>query len=111
MNLDLECAELGQDIAKDGVDENAIRNALGVLQEHGIYAFFLYCGAKGEPKISDKSMCFLKSRRLLPADTETSNLFERLREAFSTDLQKLLFAKELLERALVYGRYHAKGKG
>lgn len=109
MNLDLECAKAGQGIAASGVDENTIRNGLGVLQEHGLYAFFLYCRAKGATMISDKAKLFLEEMKLLAAASDGQDFFDSLRESFNNDLQKLLLAKELLERTLVYARYHAKG--
>jgi hypothetical protein len=47
-NLDLLCARYGYEIASSTRDENHITKSLGVLQEDGVYAFFLYQESKRE---------------------------------------------------------------
>lgn len=45
-NLDQLCARYGYEIASSTRDENHITKSLGVLQEDGVYAFFLYQESK-----------------------------------------------------------------
>lgn len=118
-NLDAHCAHCANDIVamsgtgRDKDLENRLNNALGVLQEDGFYAFYL----------------FLKYRKLdhLAQDTDDKawpvwpRLVELLRNPevgtplqgnndaavvqLTEDLQKLLLAKQLTERTLIYARY------
>ncbi|MGA2985775.1 MAG: hypothetical protein ABSG32_18355 [Terriglobia bacterium] len=61
-NLDQLCARYGYEIASSTRDENHITRSLGVLQEDGVYAFFLYqeskrgksTGAKGSKRADGK---------------------------------------------------------
>lgn len=112
MNLDLECAKAGYDMK--GAAEDVITKSLGVLQEDGVYAFFLYLKAKdNDNKITKVCLSLLKNDRI-PAlkalmDGE-SDPCKALREKFADKLDDLLLAKDLLERALIYARYHAKAK-
>ena len=47
-NLDAACAKLGEKLAAGGTKdtENSITKALGVLEEQGVYALFLYLHAR-----------------------------------------------------------------
>jgi hypothetical protein len=110
-NLDLRCAELGKQIAGKG-DEKLLTDALSVLEEQGVYAFFLFLKARGkEPgsRISDACRDFLKktpqAKPLLGASQ--SDVFPAL-QVLGDDLDGLLLARDLLRQGLVYGRYHAK---
>jgi len=101
--LDMKCAEYGNNIASlSGIDETLITKSLGVLQEDGVYAFFLYLKTKKEPgeKIKESAFEFLELEKTASLDV--------VREKFKDNLDALLFAKELLERTLVYARYHSK---
>ncbi len=103
--LDMKCAECGGDIASiSGIDETIITKALGVLQEDGVYAFFLYTASKADA-IKTRAFSFLKDRGLL---TDRTDVLTAVRDGFKENLDKLLLAKELLERTLIYARYHAK---
>jgi len=107
--LDMKCAKWGNKIGSK-MDETLITKSLGVLQEDGVYAFFLYCQAKDERKsIGKTAFDFLKEDGVLKSllGTETDHL-KVIRDKFKDNLDALLFAKELLERTLVYTRYHAK---
>lgn len=108
--LDMKCAEWGHTIA-DAVynDETLITKSLGVLQEDGVYAFFLWCASKADA-IRTQAFSFLKDRGLL-TDTDGDDVLTVVRDGFRENLDNLLFAKELLERTLVYARYHAKASG
>lgn len=117
-NLDAACAKLGARIASSATKdtENSITKALGVLEEQGVYALFLYLHAReknpwGEAA-SRELVAFLRQHPsaqdpLLGSNTNNNEPFEALQQ-LATDLDRLLFARDLLHRALVYARYHAK---
>jgi hypothetical protein len=116
-NLDAACAKLGATLASSGNKdtENSITKSLGVLEEQGVYALFLYLHARENDwgkSTSNKLATFLREQpsqqnSLLGATTTNSDLFAALQQ-LAGDLDKLLFARDLLHRALVYARYHAK---
>ena len=118
LNLDAECAKLGTKLASQGNKEdveNSITKALGVLEEQGVYALFLYLVAR-EKQWGEVAICALASflsenpsprNPLLEPRPTNGDVFAALQQ-LSTDLDKLLFARDLLHRALVYARYHAK---
>lgn len=152
-NLDAACAELGAKLGASGNKdtENSITKALGVLEEQGVYALFLYLIARESGKFVPDLLQFMEERcefrngrqlyqkliatrgKLEEAESKAKsrNQGERdkarkevddakkvangSREAFfkaltdhAEDLDKLLFTRDLLHRALVYARYHAK---
>jgi hypothetical protein len=114
-NLDLKCAELGRTLAELKVDDKPIEekvftSALGVLEEQGPYACFLYLEAReGKPgqEIITHAMGFL--RPILGTNANTDQPLDFLR-ALASDLDRLLFARDLLRQAFVYARYHAKAR-
>lgn len=115
-NLDAACAKLGAQLAASGNKdtENSITKALGVLEEQGVYALFLYLHARekqwGETT-SRELAAFLReqpSTQNALLGTDTSDEPFKALQALAGDLDKLLFARDLLHRALVYARYHAK---
>lgn len=106
--------------------ENTITKGLGVLQENGIYAFFLFLEAvreKGEFRINvqekeeplatllgekAKELLRCEELKLLRARTEKErNDFPALCE-LTENLEHLLLARRVLEQMLIYARYHAK---
>lgn len=123
--LDMKCAEYGSKIVSE-IDnaakernkiETMITKTLGILQEDGIYAFALYSESKsggGNTEKKTAKLIYDKTFELLKADKigilpETCDDFlVGIRQNLATDLDKLFLAKELLERTLVYARYHAK---
>ena len=120
LSLDYKCMEYAQKIVKEVKDsnlENNLRKALGVLQEDGVYAMFLWIEYKAKG-IRDhlidllnqeeiKKYLLKESNNSFPKDFE--KFCESLKEV-SKDLDKLLFLKKLLERTLTYALYHAKVK-
>jgi hypothetical protein len=121
LNLDLECAKTSDQIktfilsadAKMKKDaENLIGKVLGVLQEDGIYAFFLYMQAKKTQKIYETIEEHVKHllKTAFPSLDITQNGC-KVAETLMSDLDRVLLAKDLLERTLVYARYHAKPLG
>lgn len=114
-NMDLCSAEFGRRLSdiKD-IGEKLLQDALSVLEEQGLCAFFLYLDAHGKkPGKQVKETCcqfvgehpVLKSR----VSASTSDVFEMVNK-LSEDIDDLLFARELLMQALVYARYHVKAK-
>ncbi len=123
LNLDYICMECAQSIAFDANDaddalknklENNLRKALGVLQEDGVYAMFLWLETHDGKDIRKKLV------EMLNVDEVRNYLLD---ERFNIDdfkafcgqlkkvlcnLDKLLFVKKLFERTLTYALYHAK---
>jgi len=120
-NLDRQCAEYGYRIAVEVHQaigkgaENHITKSLGVLQEDGVYAFFLYQESRGKSeKPGTDQLKALAAELLNKAKIESfapvSDPLEAIRKenGLAADLDNLLLAKQLLEQALIYARYHAK---
>lgn len=114
--LDMKCAGCGEAIVADlhGLKEAAVNRALGILQEEGVYAFFLYLKAedKDTKALGQKVFAFLLEREGLKEilSAEKDDL-KAVRDGLAGDLDALLLARELIERVLVYTRYHLKAKG
>jgi len=125
-NIDVFVNELGYEIAhnlKDG-DLNFIDKALGVLVNDGVYAYYVFFKAREKKNDEDKNKVkkvfidnllikiknndhlreYFWDKNKSNRQNEDVNFFRNL----SSDLHKLLFFRDLLERALVYARYHAK---
>lgn len=129
-NLDRICAQFGFQMAyrvneafnKSSDTENLITKSLGVLQEDGVYAFFLYLASKvkeGKDEKPSKAARALANEGagllannpfalLKPGDYKQA--MEQIREqnGLADHLDSLLLAKRLLELTLIYARYHAK---
>lgn len=121
-NLDSLCAQHGYNIVnavapngslpkKDKAKlENTITKSLGVLQENGVYAFFLYLeyrkGETGSPETKNQVLNLLRHAKvnLLSSGNDPFPALQQL----TNDLDNLLLARQLLEQALIYARYHAK---
>lgn len=122
VNLDQLCAKYGWQIADEvhraigKQAETHITKSLGVLQEDGVYAFFLYQASRGSrekpgaEKITELAAAFLKEAGIQAFQNGTDPL-KAVRERLASDLDQLLLAKRLLEQALIYARYHAKALG
>jgi len=125
LNLDYRCMEYGQKIGKisDSKLESNLRKALGVLQEDGVYAMFLWL----EKNASDvrKELVELFNKEDETTHVKLSNYFLKSNKSFSQDdfdefcndlrevakdIDKLLFMKKLLERTVTYALYHARAK-
>jgi len=120
VNLDQLCAKYGYEMCKsinsqlDGSKtENLITKSLGVLQEDGVYAFFLFLRSRGEGekkgtiKLIDQACILLRSAGI-KGFQEPSDPLKAVRDELSNNLDQLLLAKRLLEQTLIYARYHAK---
>lgn len=117
-NLDYICAKIGQNLVENEKDkkENTLRKALGILQEDGVYAMFLWL-EKEDSKIRKKLNNLLNENEITSKLLSDSKSFpddfkgfcEKLQEV-AKDIDKLLFLKKILERTLTYALYHAKIK-
>ncbi len=121
-NLDSLCAQHGyaivHTIAPNGSLpkgdraklENTITKSLGVLQENGVYAFFLFL----ESRKDEKEARDTKSQALGLLRHSKVNLLAPKNDDFAAvrqlaeDLDQLLLARQLIEQTLIYARYHAK---
>lgn len=122
INLDYVCIDIGQKIINDTDKkkikdtQNNIRKALGVLQEDGVYAMFLWFEDKDrEKKIRENLTELLNKENIKKYLLNNSDKFpenftefcEKLK-VIAQDIDKLLFMKKVLERTLTYALYHAK---
>jgi hypothetical protein len=129
-NLDRLCAQYGHDMAHAVYNafgrnaqraENHITRSLGILQEDGVYAFFLYQASRGTgnekapaTELSTLAKTLLAQPELsMPGFATMDDPLEAVRGTDKTpgladNLDQLLLAKRLLEQALIYARYHAK---
>jgi hypothetical protein len=116
LNLDCVCIECAQNITADadGTLENNLRKALGVLQEDGVYAMFLWLENKEGGNVRRRLVEMLNKgeirKHLLDESFNEDNFkaFCGQLKKVSRDLDKLLFVKKLFERTLIYALYHAK---
>jgi hypothetical protein len=121
-NLDAVCADYGYQVVRQVASdlslpkgdksklENIITKSLGVLQEDGIYAFFLFLDYRrkelGAEAVEQKMKAMLRDQQVELLPTGQTD-YDAIRE-LTTDLDCLLLAHQLLEQALIYARYHAK---
>jgi len=120
-NLDRLCAEYGYRFAEEVTKafqndakkaETLLTKALGVLQEQGLYAFALFCESRGNgekesaKKVKEIATELLKELKLIT----DSDLLKELRkdDGLASDLEKLILAVQVLEKSLIYARFHAK---
>ena len=124
LNLDYKCMKYGQKISRINVSnlENNLRKALGILQEDGVYAMFLWLEKNASNvrkelvkflnEEDDKDRNEIKIRKFLLDDgkkfREEFNGFCKDLQKVAEEIDKLLFMKKLLERTLTYALYHAK---
>lgn len=100
---------------------NTVTKALGVLQENGVYACFLYLLAKegDNGRVVVEEM--LKLLGGLPfgwqapmkndkIDTTAEVVLPHISEKVTENLERLLLAKETLEQMLIYARYGARAR-
>jgi len=123
-NLDAIINEIGYDIVKDinsindktkkSKYKNFIDKALGVLANDGVYAYWVYCKANNkvnndrDDNINIKNIFIDKFGEIRKVIDGREEVDEDFFQNLSEDLNKLLFFKEMLEKALIYARYHAK---
>ena len=112
-NLDAVINKVGYQLVKEientGKEKtkykNEIDKALGVLSNDGVYAYYVYVKSKKIETIFLETLKSLKTYCSISSeDNDWQNFFENLSE----DLPSLLFFREILEKILIYARYHAK---
>ncbi|NJR52924.1 MAG: hypothetical protein HC780_28540 [Leptolyngbyaceae cyanobacterium CSU_1_3] len=122
-NLDRLAAKHAQAVIANTKDskssdvENTVTKALGVLQEDGVYACFLYLLAKEkEPgkKVIEQMLDLLEGLGFgwnKPVTENSSDVvLKHVTDHVTQDLERLLLAKETLEQMLIYARYGAKAR-
>ena len=109
-NLDRLCFSYGIKIPTNKEDQNVIQKALGVIEEDGVFAFKIYLDSMRKSKfkviatkIEDNIEEILKEIEIV------DNFGNSTLKELGSDLNKLFLTKELIERTLIYARYHAKG--
>ena len=119
INLDYWAAFHAQNVVKlsDNIG-TTVTKTMGVLQEHGVYACFLYLYAK------EKETCYGVISQMLDLLYHIGYCWEENKKPDTVEdvlnfvnenvsggsLERLLFAKETLEQMLIYARYGAKAK-
>lgn len=121
LNLDRLAAQCAQEIIRRTSEasdvDNTITKALGVLQENGIYACFLYLLAKEKENgrvVVEEMLNLLEGLGFSwgkPNDKSTEKVLSHITEKVTVNLERLLLAKETLEQMLIYARYGAKARG
>ena len=89
---------------------NLIDKALGVLSNDGVYAYFVYIISQKNNKFNGIFLDTLESVFNIAKNEETYSSDNRQNyfKSIANDIHKLLFLKQLLEKTLIYARYHAK---
>ena len=121
-NLDRLCAEYGYKFAEEikkalnsdaKKAERLVTKALGVLQEQGLYAFALFCESRGSTekegaeKMKEITTELLKDKLSLISNADLLGEI-RKENGLASRLDDLLVAIQVLEKSLIYARYHAK---
>lgn len=118
-NLDRLAAQRAQAIISRTGDkdmDNIVTKALGVLQEDGVYACFLYLLAKEKGNGGDvvvEEMLNLLDRLGFgwgKPGKNTEEVLKHVTDKVTANLERLLLAKETLEQMLIYARYGAKAR-
>ena len=94
--------------------ETEITKALGILVEDGPFAYMIWL--KSQDKEPHRAMLIQTARILskvnliehIEANKDLKEVIEEQFLKLSKDLSKLLFAKTILEKMLIYARYKAK---
>lgn len=121
-NLDRLAAQHAQAVITSTKDkkssdlESTVTKALGVLQENGVYACFLYLLAK--EKENGKELVTEMLNLLDGLNFNWGNLSSNkpedillyITEKVTVNLERLLLTKETLEQMLIFARYGAKAR-
>ncbi len=91
---------------------NEIDKSLGVLSNDGVYAYFVYVESKN---INDVFLDQIRDITNIVKVRSEGKLINELNQNYfqklSEDLNSLLFFRDILEKILIYARYHAKALG
>lgn len=101
--------------------DNLVTKALGVLQENGVYACFLFLFSRTQnkekeiAKVVRKQLLTLAAQdlpfgweELLEGDLQAQRVLSTISTTICAELDPLLMTKELFEQTLIYARYGAK---
>lgn len=125
LNLDRLAAQCAQRIisgtarAKAAEVDNTVTKALGVLQENGLYAFFLFLVSRNKAEKPRAKVVAGEALRLLremrqgwspPAVDNMDAVLAYVAAHMLDDLDALLLARQTLEQMLIYARYGAKAR-
>ncbi len=118
-NLDRISAQIGFNIVesfkhKEDFEklETIVNKALGILIEDGLFAYAIWLKSRGDKErkytktIENKSLELLKNKNINL--TNKNDLMTAILDDISTNIQKTLLARQLLEKMLIYARYRAK---
>lgn len=125
INLDRLCAKAGGGLARAASGafndpkkaETLLTKALGVVQEQGLYAFFLFLASRGgsaeakaAERVRDGSVELLREAGLVEKGIRPVEMLASLRrdDGLLGRLDDLILAVELISRTLTYARFHAK---
>jgi hypothetical protein len=131
--LDRIAAERAQNIVDNAVQngdvkakqvDNLVTKALGVLQENGVYACFLFLFSRTRKE--DKAVAEVVKTQLLQlagenlpfdwqtlaalADDGSRDVLPEVSKTICGDLDPLLMTKDVFEQTLIYARYTAKAR-
>lgn len=124
ISLDCLCAKAGDTLAREASGvlndpkkaETLLTKALGVTQEQGLYAFFLFLASRGSAeakaaeKVCDGGVKLLQEAGLVEKTVRPVEVLASLRrdDGLLSRLDDLVLAVELISRTLTYARFHAK---
>ena len=126
--LDRVAAERAQRIVEKGIEkqmakdvDNLATKALGVLQENGVYACFLFLFSRTQDK--EQHIAQIVREQLLelaandlpfgwkkPQPMDARTVLSHVSKQICSQLDPLLMVKELFEQTLIYARYGAKAR-
>ena len=118
INLDYWAAFHAQKIIKESDNniETTVTKTMDVLREHGVYACFLYLLAKEKDNshnvicemlelLYHLGYCWEKNKKPETVEDVLNFINEKVSNG---SVERLLFAKEILDQMLIYARYGAK---
>ncbi|MGI1690124.1 hypothetical protein [Thermoanaerobacter uzonensis] len=110
--LESVISKVAFDIVNDKIlDKNEIDKLLGVLSNDGVYAMWVYAKAENNIKENNLMEKFDSLFKIVNFTYESNKNWEKFFQAIAENPYNLLFLKDLLEKTLIYARYHAKAMG
>jgi hypothetical protein len=112
--IEAKCAEKAQEIVKlaggkKNADlENRLRNAMAILQEEGLYAFFLFLQYRNKQNDLEKAWKVLAELLKTFQIEQLTGAFaqdEKKVVAITANLDKLFFTRQILAQTLIYALY------
>lgn len=91
--------------------ERTVTKALGVLQEQGVYACFLFLDSRGAADGANevRDRLWFLTTELMGVDPTTDRA-DYFANTLNSDLDDLLLVRDVFEQTLIYARYGAKAK-